>query len=67
LNEGNYKEYKKFPTVNFIFFFARNFCGLPGKYLNLPVGLWQKVGKSNTRAGTLLELFDDINLVVLNA
>jgi hypothetical protein len=34
----------QFPTVNF--FFAGNFCGLPGKYLNLPVGLWQKVGKS---------------------
>jgi hypothetical protein len=34
-------------TVNF--FFAGNFCGLPGKYLNLPVGLWQKVGKSNSQ------------------
>jgi hypothetical protein len=33
----------------FYFFFAGNFCGLPGKYLNLPVGLWQKVGKSNLK------------------
>jgi hypothetical protein len=37
---------EQFPTVNF-FFFAGNFCKLPGKYLNLPVGIWQKVGKSS--------------------